>query len=115
MIPKGDVMKKEFKGRRKAVVLSTIVFSLAYSSGAFAFSKTEITNTVEQTAVASQTITKQQMVYDYDEMFKQWLAESEQQVKQLEVAVQQGNQQMFSAGMKTLKSQCKRCHQAYRD
>lgn len=52
---------------------------------------------------------------DYDEMFKQWLSESEQQVKELEVAVQQGNRQTFSAGMKKLKTQCKRCHQAYRD
>lgn len=52
---------------------------------------------------------------DYDEMFKQWLTESELQVKELEEAVQQGNQQAFSAGMKNLKSQCKRCHKAYRD
>ncbi|HAW28882.1 MAG TPA: hypothetical protein DCY03_12310 [Planctomycetaceae bacterium] len=52
---------------------------------------------------------------DYDEMFKQWLTESEAQVKELEAAVQQGNQQAFSTGMKKLKSQCKRCHKAYRD
>ncbi|QDT89531.1 cytochrome c [Gimesia algae] len=52
---------------------------------------------------------------DYDEMFKQWLTESEQQVKSLELAVQQGDQQAFTTGMKTLKFQCKRCHKAYRD
>ncbi|MCA9006317.1 MAG: cytochrome c, partial [Planctomycetaceae bacterium] len=52
---------------------------------------------------------------DYDEMFKKWLTESEQQVKALEEALQKGNQKDFSAGMKALKSQCKRCHKAYRD
>ncbi len=52
---------------------------------------------------------------DYDEMFKKWLTESEQQVQTLEEALQKGNQKAFSAGMKALKSQCKRCHKAYRD
>ncbi|WP_417378668.1 cytochrome c [Gimesia sp.] len=52
---------------------------------------------------------------DYDEMFKQWLTESEQQVKKLEVAVQQGDQRAFTTGMKNLKTQCKRCHKTYRD
>lgn len=52
---------------------------------------------------------------DYDEMFKTWMQESEAEVRQLENAFQKNDQKQIAAGLKTLKSQCKQCHKAYRD
>lgn len=62
-------MKEKFKASHRHAVFSAIILSLAYSSGALAYSKTEVTNTSEQAVIASGTLTKQQMIYDYDEMF----------------------------------------------
>ncbi|QDV50396.1 cytochrome c [Gimesia fumaroli] len=52
---------------------------------------------------------------DYDDTFKTWMRESETEIKQLEAALKQGNQNQVSARLKQLKAQCKRCHKAYRN
>lgn len=52
---------------------------------------------------------------DYDDTYKKWLHESEKELKQIEAAVKQGNQKQVAAGLKILKSQCKRCHKTYRN
>ncbi|WP_299462481.1 cytochrome c [uncultured Gimesia sp.] len=59
--------------------------------------------------------TARKQVDDYDETFKAWLNQSEGQVKRLEETFKNGNQKQFASELKILKSQCKRCHQAYRD
>ncbi|QDT42288.1 hypothetical protein Pan241w_23710 [Gimesia alba] len=52
---------------------------------------------------------------DYDDTFKKWMRESEMEIKQLEAELKQGNQKQVSARLKQFKSQCKRCHKAYRN
>lgn len=52
---------------------------------------------------------------DYDETFLKWLSQSEMQVRRLGMAVKNGDQKQMVSGLKSLKSQCKRCHQSYRD
>ena len=52
---------------------------------------------------------------DYDETFLKWLRQSETQVSRLGMAVKNGDQKQMVSGLKNLKSECKRCHHAYRD
>lgn len=52
---------------------------------------------------------------DYDEIFIKWMKQSEEHVKHLESAYKNRNQKQIDAELKILRSQCKRCHQDYRD
>lgn len=52
---------------------------------------------------------------DYDETFKNWLSESEAQVKKLGAEIKKADQDQIVSRLKLLKSQCLRCHQKYRN
>lgn len=59
--------------------------------------------------------TSRKYASDYDETFKKWLNESEAHFKRLGTAIRKGDQEQIVSRLKSLKSQCKRCHQKYRD
>lgn len=52
---------------------------------------------------------------DYDETFKNWLSESEAQVKKLGAEIKKADQDQIVSRLKLLKSHCLRCHQKYRN
>lgn len=70
-------MIETYRKGRNAALFSIVICGLTYSSGLLAYSKTQPVNEPEQNvatetapnATTSSTITKQQMLYSYDEMF----------------------------------------------
>ncbi len=52
---------------------------------------------------------------DYDQHFRDWLAQSEANALNLERALQRGDVRTAASEFRQLETSCKRCHEAYRD